>query len=804
MPPSNANASPNVVTSQMNVLTIGRGATGDLGTDGQPVTSKKAARAAARATKGASTSAKSPTTSRSSKSSKLASSNTDDTPDGGQSQSQTDDVEITAYSQQSRFHRETFDANTTDIDIKGVNISVGNKDILVDAHLRFKTGVKYGMVGQNGVGKSVLMSVLGNNLLIGLPQNVRFLHVAQLEEFVVGRTILQEVLEADVERTRVIREAKALQNTANSTASSLNLVIHDILVQRSQDSLVLAQKIATKRSGQRGYIARQKLLEHEASHASLVETDPQAYVTTEMANEVMKDVFARYETVDAEGDEARARAILRGVGFADEEVGRGVDEVDGAELGKSGGQTVKSKELAVLSGGWKMRVVLAKALFMKPDVLLLDEPTNHLDLPAIMWLTHHLTSSELSDPNQTVVIVSHDRNFLSEVTTETIIFKDRKLQYHNGNYEDWESNTEEQRKRKIRLKELEAKRKKQIMASIQKNIQQAKATGDDKRLGMVASRKKALDRLGMQRLEDGKRHKISYHGDRQEIVIEEGFKTAPITLPKPFEVPFHSNAILQLSDVSFKYPVAPGSRSAKPKLIIDNVSLDVSPHARIALLGPNGCGKSTLMNLLAGELEPSTGEVRKHHRLRIGYFSQHTVDQLQLDETPLTSLRAMYPDVSISDQQARVQFANVGVQGNVVLQKIRSLSGGQRNRVALGLITFCEPHVLLLDEITNHLDVGTVESVVDAVCGFEGAVVVVSHDVWFLKQVVEGGGREEAGEEQGDEEDGEGGEEKGVVYVVSPKSRYGGLVRWEKGLDAYVEREKRRAEKLARADAKVG
>jgi len=290
----------------------------------------------------------------------------------------------------------------------------------------------------------------------------------------------------------------------------------------------------------------------------------------------------------------------------------------------------------------------------------------------------------------------------------------------------------------------------------------------------------------MQQLEDGKRYKRSYHGYRAEITIDHGFsKVAPITLPTPYEVHFHSNAILQLSEVSFRYPGA-------AKDIIDNVSLDVSPTARIGLLGPNGCGKSTLMNLLAGELKPTKGEVKKHHRLRIGYFSQHTVDQLDLSLTPLEQLRATYPDELITEPQARAHFAQVGISGQssmVTKQSIRTMSGGQRNRVALGCVTYHQPHVLLLDEITNHLDMASVEGIVESLRAFAGAVVVVSHDVWFLRQVVVG-----ADEESDDEEDGEEKGEGGVLYVVNGK--HGGLKKWETGLDDYVERVRKRAQKL--------
>jgi ATP-binding cassette subfamily F protein 3 len=216
-------------------------------------------------------------------------------------------------------------------------------------------------------------------------------------------------------------------------------------------------------------------------------------------------------------------------------------------------------------------------------------------------------------------------------------------------------------------------------------------------------------------------------------------------------------------------------------MVINQVSLDVGPYARIGFLGPNGCGKSTLMNLLAGELKPTLGEVKKHHRLRIGYFSQHTVDQLDLSLSALQQLAKAYPDVVISEGEGRSHFGLCGMTGDAVTRPIRTLSGGQRNRVALALITFHNPHVLILDEITNHLDMGTVESLVESLCDFEGALVVVSHDIWFLKQVIEG----DADDDDDDDDGGGGEQQEGVLYTVTKK---GEIKRWEKGLEAYVER----------------
>ncbi|KAF9480371.1 P-loop containing nucleoside triphosphate hydrolase protein, partial [Pholiota conissans] len=592
----------------------------------------------------------------------------------------------------------------------------------------------------------VLMSVLGNDILIGLPQNIH------------------------TERIRIIREAHALQGFTDKSTSSdaaLNKIIHEILISRAEVALDRAQKIATKRSGQRGHTARQALLVAEADLAKIKAEDPQTYITASMAHDVMTEIFSAYEVLDVEADEARAKSILRGLGFSED------------DLMKEG------KEIGGLSGGWRMRVMLAKALFIKPDILLLDEPTNHLDLPAIVWLQSYL---ENETDGQTVVVVSHDRNFLDAVTDETIIFRDRKLTYHAGNYDDWEKTTEEQRIRKTRLKELETKRRAQINASIQRNVQHAKSTGDDKRLGQVASRKKKLERMGMERLEDGKRFKESYHGFRAAIVVDQGIKTTPIHLPPPEPFNFPGSSFLQLSEVSFRYNPKPNA-----PMVINKVSLDVGPYARIGLLGPNGCGKSTLMNLLAGELKPTSGEVKKHHRLRIGYFSQHTVDQLDLNLSALQQLAKYYPDVVMTDGEARSHFGSCGISGDPVTRPIRTLSGGQRNRVALALVTFHHPHVLLLDEITNHLDMGTVESLVESLCEFEGALVVVSHDVWFLKQVIEGD------DDDDDDDDDGGGQPKGVLYTVTKK---GELKIWDKGLEAYVEKIQRLSAKGMRAAAK--
>jgi ATP-binding cassette subfamily F protein 3 len=317
---------------------------------------------------------------------------------------------------------------------------------------------------------------------------------------------------------------------------------------------------------------------------------------------------------------------------------------------------------------------------------------------------------------------------------------------------------------------VQEKKRAKLVASIQHNVQQARATGDDKRLGQVASRKKKLERLGMEKTEDGKRFKVSYWAGyhtsaRAEIELEKALKTASIKIPDPPPLRYHGS-VFTVKNASFRYPTS-------NKDVLTNVNLDVSPHARIALLGPNGCGKTTLLNMMVGVTQPTTGEVYRHPSLRIGYFSQHVVDQLTLTRTPIEEMRSRHP--GLSEQECRAHFGTVGVSGNTVLRKIANLSGGQRNRIAFAIILYDAPHVLVIDEITNHLDMGTVERLVEALEGFEGALVLVSHDVWFMKQLMEG--------EDNDDDDESDVKEERAFYVV----RNGAVKRWEKDMDGYIE-----------------
>ncbi|RIA99419.1 P-loop containing nucleoside triphosphate hydrolase protein [Glomus cerebriforme] len=627
--------------------------------------------------------------------------------------STVNESEIVAYSQQSRFHTETLETLSKEVDLKDVNITVGHKELLVDAKLQLKTGVHYGLIGRNGIGKSTLLQCIGHGTLIGFPKNIRVLYIEQLENINEKENIVQFILKVDKERTLLLNEKQILQTASESGDSKkIETVVKRIRAERLQRELEEAQKIATLRSGRRGAEARQELLEAEARVAKAqkaLDDENQNEDFTTAIYELLEEVYTRLEQINADSAEARAREILSGLGFSEKQ------------------QYSPMASLSSLSGGWRMRVALAQALFLQPDILLLDEPTNHLDLPAILWLQSYLNT--LTDT--TMVIVSHDRQFLNKTVTEIIRFKDAKLTYHTGNYDEFEKNLEDERLKKERMLEAQEKQKKHIESSIQKAQKKAKESGDDKRLGMVASRKKKLERFGMNKSEHGFRFKLNKHrigkhiSVREEIVVERAEASLNWNIPSP-EPLRHHGALLQVENVSFTYP-----NTTKP--ILQNVTLNIEEGARIAFVGANGEGKSTLMGLLAGDLEPTKGTITRHSRMKIGHFIQNNVDALDLDISAVAYLKKLYPE--INEHDARSYLGGFGISGDLAVQKMSHLSGGQKSRVAFALQVYHAPHLLMLDEITSHLDMITIETIVEALNEFEGAVVIVSHDRWFVENV---------------------------------------------------------------------
>ncbi|PVU99961.1 hypothetical protein BB559_000219 [Furculomyces boomerangus] len=396
---------------------------------------------------------------------------------------------IQAFSQVSRFHTETLITSSIEVNLKDVNIIVNDRPLLVDAHLQLKEGFKYGFIGRNGLGKSTLLNCMANKTLLGFPENILVQYVEQLEVIDDDITVLQTVIDADEERAKRIKVIKAIEGVLMDE-KALGVQINKYLVDESNEEILQAQKIANFRSGKRGLDARKVALDKEKNAYKNIKARyyKQGNTDADVAAKILEEKYAELLKVGSENAEARAHEILDSLGFD------------------------KDKQLdpvSQFSGGWRMRVALAKALFVEPNILLLDEPTNHLDMHSIIWLTKYLKELD----GVTLVIVSHDRQFLNELAEEIILLKDQKLKYYSGNYDEYENTVEELRRKKENHIE---RKKKHINESIQKGLQQARSSGDDKKLGMVASRKKKLERMGAEKTEDGKRWKVSYYGGARE------------------------------------------------------------------------------------------------------------------------------------------------------------------------------------------------------------------------------------------------------------------------------------------------
>ena len=339
-----------------------------------------------------------------------------------------------------------------------------------------------------------------------------------------------------------------------------------------------------------------------------------------------------------------------------------------------------------------MRVALAGALFIEPDLLMLDEPTNHLDLEAVLWLEGYLKTYA-----HTILLVSHDRAFLNEVCTDIVLFQDLKLVYYRGNYDSFESTRKEMQLVQQRQHEAQMVKMNHMQDFVDKFRYNAK------RAALVQSRIKAIERETVVEAveEEGKLFKFSF--------IDSGQLGRPI---------------IQIEGVTFGF-------SANP--LFRDVHLGIDQSSRIALVGPNGAGKSTLLNLIQSKLEPSEGFIRVNPSLRLGVFTQHHLDSFDLTASPMQNMLTRWPKASEAD--LRAHLGRYEITGNDALKPMKFTSGGQKSRVAFACLTYAKPHVVILDEPTNHLDMGAIEALAEALRGFSGGVLVISHDQHFITSV---------------------------------------------------------------------
>ncbi|GMF34626.1 unnamed protein product [Phytophthora fragariaefolia] len=774
---------------------------------------------------------------------------------------------IIATSQQSRFHTVTFDEFGKNVLLNQFTLAVGSApssgsgdpvgvvELLRDTKLKLNYGTRYGLVGPNGIGKSTLLTALADGLVEGLPASLKILYVNQLDTSSLTpesaqQSVLQTVLSADTRVSELQHKIDVLQKVLvgpskegqeeSKFASHKAELLHALLTiqaMEAEQAHEAASKIAIKRSGMRGKDARLRLLEVEDKVADLRQrlqftlSDDGDHESVIAADEtdILRGIHDKLEefqqalkVLDEASMEARARRILASMG------------VDA---------TKQEAPLSSLSGGWQVRILLARVLFMEPDFLLLDEPTNHLDMPSILWLKNYLLNLEdvLASP-VTLVVVSHDRFFLNAVTDETIFFRgyDKTLAYYDGNYDAFEEAMASKRQFSARLQTKLDKKTEQMNAMVAKVSQQALKAKDGKKMQVAASKKKKMERIGYEKSAKGHRFKINrdrvgyFFTTRSQAEdqtmydeTEGGASTSSawrILSSSPPQIrnltKLENTTMISLENVSFRYEMISAEINTKKPttpLVIDNLNLTINYGDKVVMVGRNGAGKTTFMKLLSHGLKPKRGKVEYFHGARVASLMQHNVEDLKRQEwsrglTPLELLRtrlqaneassqAVLTELGLgsssqaSDGKMRGHLSSFGITGGAaVAVPLNALSGGQLVRVGLAWATFpLPPHVLLLDEPTNHLDMSTIQLLGEALRKYQGAVVLISHDLHFLDIFTSGAQHTEDSDKDDDDE------ACGHVRIFEVNKRKGvvSLLPLD-GVEAYQEKEEIRNASLGR------
>jgi ATP-binding cassette, subfamily F, member 3 len=400
----------------------------------------------------------------------------------------------------------------------------------------------------------------------------------------------------------------------------------------------------------------------------------QKLTVAETAHDGLKqaELHAALETIGGYTAQAKAARLMNGLGFKPEQENHPVNS---------------------FSGGWRMRLNLAQALMCRSDVLLLDEPTNHLDLDAVIWLQDWLCKYD-----GTLLLISHDRDFLDTIADHIVHIENNKIDIYTGNYSAFEL----MRSEKLAQQQAAFVKQQREIAHIQSFVDRFKAQATKAR--QAQSRIKALERM-------------------EVIAMAHVDSPFDFSFPKPGRMP---NPLLQLDKADIGY--------GQTK-IINGANLSISPGDRIGLLGPNGAGKSSLIKVLAGDIQPLSGKRLEAEALNIGYFAQHQLEQLRLDESPLWHLQKIDPKAT--EKELRNFLGGFDFQGDKVMEAVKPFSGGEKARLVLALLVYKNPNLLLLDEPTNHLDLEMRHALSVALQDYQGAIILVSHDRHLLRTVTD-------------------------------------------------------------------